>query len=114
MENDFKIIEKLELELSSSEVRKDEDRLSQLLADDFEEFGKSGNVFNKADTLSALTNEEYQEISFSDFRFIGLSDDTVLVKYKSRCNDVKALRSSVWVKNNGNWQMLHHQGTAYE
>lgn len=114
MDTDFKTIESLELELTSLETRRSSNRLSEILSDDFEEIGKSGRVFNKIAIISLLMNEEHQEIKFSKFKFTKLSDASILVKYKSYCNGKNALRSSIWVKNNGNWQMFYHQGTACE
>lgn len=113
MDGDFEIIKGLELELASSEGRKNLERLAKLLSEDFEECGKSGKVFNKTDIINLLGNEEYQKIGFSNFRFTKISDAAVLVKYESDCRAVKAHRSSLWIKTNGDWQMLYHQGTAY-
>lgn len=112
MNDDFKIIEKLELELASKDTRKSAEQLSELLANDFEEIGKSGHVYSKYDVLSSLPNHPHQEIQLSEFRFVELSDNVVLVKYQSSVNDRKALRSSIWVKQDSKWKLLYHQGTV--
>lgn len=114
MNIDFEIIKNLELELSSLEGRKNSIRLSEILSNDFEEIGKSGRIFNKKNILSLLSNEDHHVIELGQFRFTKLSDASILVKYISRCNGINALRSSIWIKNNTNWQLLHHQGTACE
>ena len=111
---DFVIIRNLELELASLEGRRNIDRLALLFSEDFEECGKSGKIFNKADIVDLLLNEEYQKISFSNFRFTNLSDTAILVKYDSDCRAVKSHRSSVWIKTGGNWKILYHQGTTFE
>ena len=112
MRNDFKIIKKLEVELASKDTRRNKELLSELLAEDFEEIGKSGKIFSKSDVLASLPNQGYQEIQLSQFRFVKLVDNIVLVKYQSSVNCRKALRSSIWVKLGRNWKLLHHQGTA--
>ena len=112
MRNDFKIIEKLEVELASKETRRSKELLSELLAEDFEEIGKSGHLFSKTEVISSLPNQGHQEIQLSEFRFVKLADNIVLVKYQSSTNDRKALRSSIWVKQGKKWKLLHHQGTA--
>ena len=113
MNNDFKTVQKLEFELISLDVRKNIDRLETLLSEDFEECGKSGNIFNKEDVIYSLLNEDYQKISLSNFRFVQISNDSILVKYDSVCNGAKAHRISVWVKVNSDWQILYHQGTVF-
>ncbi len=42
-----------------------------------------------------------------------LASDVLLATYQTfRHNDSKyALRSSIWKKNQGEWQMIFHQGT---
>jgi len=113
LNKNFKTIQALELELISLDARKNIDRLERLLSEDFEECGKSGNIFNKADIISSLLGEEYQKISLNNFRFIALSNHSILAKYDSVCNGVQAHRVSVWVKKHSDWQMLYHQGTVF-
>ena len=95
MRNDFKIIKKLEIELASKDTRRSKELLSELLAEDFEEIGKSGKIFSKSDVLASLPNQGYQEIQLSQFRFVKLVDNIVLVKYQSSVNCRKALRPSI-------------------
>ncbi|HAQ48986.1 MAG TPA: DUF4440 domain-containing protein, partial [Glaciecola sp.] len=49
---EFGIIKQLELELSNPATRKSKDRLDVLLADDFEEIGKSGTRYSKTDIIN--------------------------------------------------------------
>lgn len=100
MEEEFKTIKKLELELIAPNTRKDSKRLEQLLSDDFQEFGKSGKIYNKAEIIAALCDEEASDINFSNFNFTKLGKDNILVTYKSSCNGINANRSSIWNKNN--------------
>ncbi len=40
-----------------------------------------------------------------------LAPDVVLVTYRSDASGRTALRSSVWVREGGQWLLLFHQGT---
>ena len=110
----FDLIKQLELELSDPSIRKDRERLDQLLADDFEEVGKSGKKYTKADIIELLINEENISFSVQDFNFVSLSDDCVLVKYQTTMNGQNAYRCSIWKKYGDQWQIHYHQGTPTE
>ena len=114
MSTEFEIIRILELEISGKEVRASSTRLAELLHDDFEEFGKSGKRFNKSSIVEELPVWDYQKIEVSCFECVSLSKESVLTKYQSLSNGVKANRSSIWVKENNSWQMIFHQGTVCE
>ena len=49
-------IQELEVRLFQREIRLDAASLEALLADDFMEFGASGNAWNKADVIAGLGN----------------------------------------------------------
>ena len=115
MDIDFDEIKALEIELSQPSTRKNLQRLSGLIADDFEEFGSSGRVFNKTDIIGELQQEESLNYEVKDFRFTALSASCVLVKYVSIFEGKSALRSSIWIKRAEQWVVIHHQGTrCYE
>ncbi|TDF41535.1 DUF4440 domain-containing protein [Alteromonadaceae bacterium M269] len=115
MDIDFDEIMALEIELSQPTARKNLQRLSELIADDFEEFGSSGRVFNKDDIISELQTEDNVTYEIKDFRFTALSASCVLVKYVSIFEGKSALRSSIWIKRAEQWVVIHHQGTrCYE
>jgi hypothetical protein len=107
----------LETTLLKPEVRSSQEELDKLLADDFMEFGSSGSVYQKSDTLKSLTtNTDKVVYEVSDFEAKELSENFVLTTFKTKrtINDtdsVVSLRSSIWKKANGNWQMFFHQGT---
>lgn len=115
MEN---LIIRLEKELHSSLTRSNYARLNELIADDFYEFGSSGNVWTKNDILTRLPSENKTApaIESRDFSLRKIAADTFFVTYISfRLIDGKeertALRSSLWKKNGSGWQMIFHQGT---
>ena len=110
--DDHDIIKSLELELVNVATRKNKDRLCELLSDDFEEFGSSGKVYSKRDILNILPSSKSVIYELNDFRFINLSGDCILAKYKANTSGVGSYRTSIWVKNVNGWQMLHHQSTV--
>jgi hypothetical protein len=107
----------LETALLKPEVRSSREELDKLLADEFMEFGSSGSVYHKSDTLKGLTTSTDKIVfEVTDFEAKELSADFVLTTFKTKrtINDtdiVISLRSSIWKKTGGNWQMFFHQGT---
>lgn len=106
----------LEMELLSAATRKDAERVSALLADTFREFGSSGRVYTKEEILFALQEETSVSIAPTDWKIVFLSEEIALVTYRSVREQrdtapVSALRSSIWVRRDGQWRMVFHQGT---
>lgn len=110
-------LQALEAALQSQAVRADRARLAALLADDFFEFGSSGNLWTRAATLADLPVEDFCQRSIRDFQARLLADDVALVTYRSQrhANGTlpasASLRSSLWKWRDGRWQMIFHQGT---
>ena len=104
----------LEQELQGSATRSNADRLAQLLADDFVEFGASGNVWgSKAQLIAGLQDEVFSPRRMSGFAVKKLSDGVALVTYRGHRQGVgDSLRSSVWRQEQGQWRMVFHQGTS--
>ena len=111
MDERFVIVEALERELASEEARSEPRRMKHLLHEDFGEFGKSGRIYDKPMILAEVPTWEYFDTVLSDFTYFGLSENVVMLKYKSDVGGIQAHRTSIWVKENSRWQMLHHQGT---
>ena len=101
----------LELELMDPAVRKDEARVSALLAEDFREFGSSGRVWSRDGILELLAAEEYTAPVVEGFEIEEIAETTALATYRSVRPNQSSLRSSLWVWREGRWQMLFHQGT---
>lgn len=103
----------LEQKLHGHEVRSSKELLSELIADEFVEFGASGNIYKKKDILDRLPTESSS--SFADFEVLKtqfLSSDVVLITYKiNHAKQGTSLRSSIWKKSVHGWQMVFHQGT---
>jgi hypothetical protein len=109
-------LRELEDSLLMNSVRKDAEKVSALLAEEFCEFGRSGTVYSKTDILAFLRDEEETRIAMSDFVYRPIAEGVALVTYRSERAEpdgelIAALRSSLWVMRNGRWQMVFHQGT---
>lgn len=112
-------IYQLELALLEPAVRQSLPKLNTLIADEFIEFGVSGNIYNKRHMLDSLPLETREEPSHSQKIIEGLtvaeiSTDVALVTYRLRSDSIVSLRSSIWRQKDGVWQMLFHQGTKCE
>ncbi|WP_226935919.1 DUF4440 domain-containing protein [Janthinobacterium sp. GW458P] len=110
-------LQALEAALQSRAVRADGARLAALLADEFVEFGSSGQVWTRAATLADLPAEHFCPRSISDFQARWLAGDVAFVTYRSvrhasgALPAAASLRSSLWKWRDGRWQMAFHQGT---
>ncbi len=111
-------LQTLECELHQPECRRNRERLAQLLAPDFREFGRSGTTYTRDDELMSLPSEpELPQIHTQDFVVKQLSDSIALLTYReAHGNSAGELfrhtnRSSIWRLGSSGWQMVFHQGT---
>ena len=100
-----------------------EDRLGDLLADEFVEFGSSGRMFDKRTIIERLPEErrhpEARSVlwTITEFSARQLAPRIILVTYRlatrsSGSSEARhTLRSSIWRSISGRWQMIFHQGT---
>ena len=112
-------LSQLELRMTHADVRRSRADLGELLADDFREFGSSGRVFDKGQIIEALQKEQPGlSIQLEDFQAITLAEDVVLLTYRGTCKGAnsdkvsRSLRTSIWRRLNGQWQVVFHQGTV--
>ena len=101
----------LEVSLHTSEVRNSREKLDSLLSDDFMEIGASGATYRKEQVINSLLKEAPSEIHAKDFEFRKLSNDLSQLIYRSESTR-RAIRSSIWRLEDGQWRMLFHQGTV--
>jgi hypothetical protein len=111
-------LRELECELHQPKCRGNRERLAQLLACDFREFGRSGASYTRDDTLAMLPLEtEAPQVHAQDFAVYELADSIVLLTYRSAHMGSSGElfrhtnRSSIWRFNSTVWQMVFHQGT---
>jgi len=107
----------LEEKLLRQETRNSPGEVATLLHPDFFEFGQSGTVWNRQQTIDTLAQEHPMERSLTDLSVRSLAADVTLVTYRAVGRDLASgnewhsLRSSVWKLTDGRWQIIFHQGT---
>lgn len=114
-----KIILKQENDLLKSEIRKSQQKIKELLSDEFVEFCSSGNEYHyeDGDIFQGQNNNEELNWSIVDFKTKELSHECILATYRLIKNDEVdeskkySLRSSIWKNYCGKWKMIFHQGT---
>ncbi|MCH7322634.1 DUF4440 domain-containing protein [Solibacillus sp. MA9] len=102
----------LEEKLLKPEIRTSKEELSNLLADNFFEFGSSGKVLYKDENIGEMSLSVVQ-MKLSDFEIHPMSEEIVLTTYRiyNEMNNEHSLRSSIWKLIDGHWKMHFHQGT---
>ncbi len=99
--------------LLQPDVRKSHE-LVDSLADEFIEFGTSGRAYSKQDLVEALKAESPSRLTTSHVRVFSVAENVVLVAYMIEQHGAPprhTLRSSLWERRHGTWQMVFHQGT---
>ncbi len=110
-------IRRLEERLLTPEVRAAPEELARLLADDFLEFGSSGHVFDRQEVIASLPLQPKEQFALTEFQVRLLAPTIALAMYRvvrsGEQQDVPqgSLRSSIWRRTAGRWQMVFHQGT---
>jgi hypothetical protein len=116
-DSDIDTIRELEARLLRPEVRRYPEELSRLLADDFVEFGSSGHVYDKQSIIQALQQGPGARYTLQDLQVKPLGPGVVLATYvvaRSTARErtaARSLRSSIWGRREGGWQIVFHQGT---
>jgi hypothetical protein len=110
----------LEEELWREETRFDRARMEALLAPDFLEFGRSGRLYRRADTLVAPREPIAAVLPLPHFDIRLLAPDVAQVTYRSAVTYggqvLHARRSSIWTRaaTVDGWALRFHQGTPTE
>ena len=110
MDDDLRHVVEREHLLLQADVRRDTRRVLSLLHPDFTEYGSSGRVWDRS-SIAQATSTATENIGMSNVEARRLGPDAVLVTYRSDARDRRALRSSTWLRENGAWLLLFHQGT---
>lgn len=115
---DREILERLEQELWRQETRLDKQRMNQLIAPDFFEFGRSGRVWQRQDTLAAEPSSIDVVRPLPEFHIRLLDENIAQVSYDSafRYDGVveHTHRSSIWSRTTSGWVLRFHQGTPFQ
>jgi ribonuclease HI len=101
-----------EMVLLEPGLRRSSREVLALLHPEFVEFGASGRVWDATSIAGALEGEtDADRITGRNFVPVRLSGDVVLLTYEAHRGAHVTLRSSVWVRTDGEWRMRFHQGT---
>jgi hypothetical protein len=114
-ETDYKDLKTLEESLWITESRFDKEHMERTLADDFFEFGRSGRIYERNDTINGARPQEINaKIPLKNFSIRLITPDVALVTYISevKYEELEAgNRSSLWHKTPSGWRLKFHQGT---
>ena len=115
-DQDRQDLEGLEEGLWRTEVRFDLQRMDDMLADDFFEFGRSSRIYARADTLEMPARPIRATLPLVIFKARLLGADVAQITYASilthDAGEEHALRSSIWSRTPTGWRLRFHQGTA--
>ena len=110
---DRDLLQRLEEDLWHEETRFDIPYMEQLFAEDFFEFGRSGRVYRREDTLSVPRQPIETILPLPDFDARRLTDDIAQVTYNSAVTYdgllEKGRRSSIWSRASNGWVIRFHQ-----
>lgn len=105
----------LEESLWRTEYRFDRAHMETILAPDFFEFGRSGRIYKRADTLDVETHPIRAKLPLPRFEVRLISADVALITYVSEVaygDGIEiANRSSLWSRYQLGWKLRFHQGT---
>lgn len=102
----------LERTLMQPATRRSAEQLKALISEDFFEIGASGATYTLPDLIAVLAVEpDGPAATISKFNAKLLSPDIALVTYRTDLNGLARLRSSIWRREQGAWQLHFHQGT---
>lgn len=115
-EQDRQHLERLEEGLWRAETRFDQAWMERVLAPGFFEFGRSGRIYSREDTLAIPARPI--DATLEDVEAHPLGTDVALVTYTSvetyEGEEQLANRSSLWSRTEDGWQLLFHQATPVQ
>ena len=113
---DRRRLELLEESLWRAETRFDREWMESVLAPGFFEFGRSGRVYSREETLEIAAQPIGARLPLDDFDARLLSRDVAQATYTSVAayagQEQIANRSSLWLRTGDGWRLLFHQATA--
>lgn len=103
----------LEKALLSPQIRSDAAEVAFLLHPEFQEIGASGRTYGREDILALIAGEEGHEVPEVDVLTTrDLTPGLIQIVYRAVERDRAVLRTSLWQRTAGRWQMIWHQGTV--
>ncbi len=110
-------LSELEESLWRPETRFDRAYMDRILAPDFFEFGRSGRIYQRADTLNTPPEPFNTKLPLENLTVRLIDANVAQVTYVSRVTYAQVLvshRSSIWSRTDTGWQIRFHQGTPVE
>lgn len=103
-------------ELEESLWRDDPQVRDRILTEEFQEFCRFGDVYDRDHLINAPTSGVEVEFPFANFKAEALADGVVLVTYENsvtaKGSTQRARRSSIWVRSGGEWRLRFQQATT--
>ncbi len=117
IDSDYEQLRRLEESLWQAETRFDDIWMNEVLADDFFEYGRSGRIYSRDDSLAVPAQEIRIVLPLSSFEVRLIHPDIAQVTYISdveyRTGRELANRSSIWSRTADGWELRFHQGTPF-
>jgi hypothetical protein len=109
-------LRQLEESLWRAQTRFNREYMDNILAPDFFEFGRSGRVYKREETLGVRDQEIAAVLPLLKFQVRVIDRNVALVTYVSEVcygnTKERANRSSLWSRYSTGWRIRFHQGTA--
>ena len=113
-DGDVALVIEQELALLQPGVRSSPEAVRGLLHESFREFGASGRIWGRDETVAALADSPGPGAEAEDLRSVRIGNDVILLTYVARRPDRRSLRNSLWVRGPNGWRLFFHQGTVCE
>lgn len=107
---------RLERALAERDETAAEGGLATLLGDEFVEFGASGRRWDRASIVAHLATGPRRPVEITGFEVHTVASDLAVATYESvegrgTTGERRSGRTSVWLRRDGRWRMVFHQGT---
>ena len=112
----FSEIRALEEQLTNPSAEVTRAMLAKLIAPEFREYGSSGRIYDAETALASFKGGGRTVVQIEGFRVERVASDVLLATYIARSASGSGwrpptLRSSLWHRHDGQWQVVFHQGT---
>lgn len=111
MDDETEAVIAAELRLLEPETRRNGEAVRELLHPDFREFGQSGRTWDRSSVVDTISDST-EPIRAEGIRSTRLGPDALLLTYTAHTAGSASLRTSIWVRSNKTWLMLHAHGTT--
>ena len=100
----------LERDLLTDEVRSDPAALAALLHPDWTEIGRSGRLWTREEMFAVIAPLS-EPVALDTVAVSRIDETTILLLWRAVTDQRSTLRSSLWVRDAGDWRQRFHQGT---